>query len=71
MTSANDCRAFGAECLAWAKAAGSDKERLAFLKMANTWLYAAASLEGRLTRPSNQISPTPQPQPVMMKRQSV
>ena len=48
MTSANDCRAFGAECLAWAKAAGSDKERLAFLHMANTWLYAAANLEGRL-----------------------
>ena len=71
MTSANDCRAFGAECLAWAKAASSDKERLAFLHMANTWLYAAASLEGRLTRPSNQSSPTPPPQLVMMKRQSV
>ena len=50
------------------EAAGSDKERLAFLHMANTWLYAAANLEGRLTRPSNQNSPTPPPQLVRMKR---
>ena len=70
MTSAKECREFGAECLARAKAACSDQEREAFLHMARTWLYAAASLEGRLTRP-NQNSPTPPPRLVRMKRQSV
>ena len=49
MTSAKECREFGTECLAWAKAAGSDQERQAFLQIARAWLYAAASLEGRLT----------------------
>jgi hypothetical protein len=58
VTSANDCRAFGAECLDWAKAAGSDEERRVFLQMAKTWLYAAASLEGRLTLPSKSNTPT-------------
>jgi hypothetical protein len=67
VTSANDCRSFGAECLAWAKTACSDEERQAFLQMARTWLYAAASLEGRLTRPSD----TAPPQLVRVKRQSV
>ncbi len=71
MTSAKDCRQLGAECLQWAKAAGGDKDRLSFLQMANSWLYAAANLEGRLTRPSNQNSPIPPPLLVRMKRLSV
>lgn len=60
MTTAKECREFGAECLDWAKTAVSDEEREIFLQMARNWLYAAASLEGRLTGPD---SPGQRPRP--------
>jgi hypothetical protein len=38
-------REYADECLAWAKTAGSDKERRSFLQMAETWLRAAVQAE--------------------------
>lgn len=49
MTSAKECREFGAKCLYWAKTAQSDGDRQIFLQMARKWLYAAANLDGRLS----------------------
>jgi hypothetical protein len=40
MSSAEEYRKYADECLGWAKAAKSDKEREAFLDMAKAWLAA-------------------------------
>ena len=37
---------YAEECMEWAKSAPSDQERLIFIEMANTWLYAA-TMAGR------------------------
>ena len=60
VSSAKECREFGSECMEWAKTAKSDRERQIFLQMARTWLYAAASLEGRLRAPSCRAPFAPQ-----------
>ena len=44
--SAREYREFADECMGWAKTARSERERQIFLQMAQTWLWAAARLEG-------------------------
>jgi hypothetical protein len=39
------------ECMGWAKTARSEQDRLAFIEMANTWLYAATVTERSISRP--------------------
>jgi hypothetical protein len=41
VSSAKEFREYADECLGWAKAAKSDKERRTFLQMAQAWLEAA------------------------------
>ena len=45
VVSAKEYREYADECMGWAKTAGTDKERLNFIEMANTWLQAAALSE--------------------------
>jgi hypothetical protein len=53
MTTAKEYRGYAIECLDSAKTANSDEERNGFLQMAQTWLQAAAQLEGP------EMAPTP------------
>ena len=50
MSSSQDYRDYADECLGWAKTARSPREREIFLQMAQTWLQAAAHLEGRANK---------------------
>jgi hypothetical protein len=59
VASTKECREFAYECLGWAKTAKSGKERGIFLQMADTWLRAAASLEGF----SSKAPPDPKERP--------
>jgi hypothetical protein len=43
--SAKEYRDYAAECIDSAKTARSEKERLTFIEMANTWLQAATAAE--------------------------
>jgi hypothetical protein len=56
VSSAKEYRAYGAECMEWAKTAKSDSERDTFLEMATSWLQAAAIAE-LASRPSNDQAP--------------
>jgi len=49
--SAKEYREFADERIGWAKTARSDQERQIFLQMAQTWLWAAARLDGNSSRP--------------------
>jgi hypothetical protein len=45
--SSKEYREFADECLYWAKAARSDREKRVFLQMAETWLKAAVVADRR------------------------
>ena len=45
--SVKDYREYADECMGWAKTAKSDRERAIFVQMAQTWLQAAAIMEGK------------------------
>jgi hypothetical protein len=47
IVSAKDFRDNANECMDWARTACSDRERAIFLQMAETWLLAAARVDGR------------------------
>jgi hypothetical protein len=51
VVSAKEYREFADECMGWAKTARSDQERQIFLQMAQTWLWAAARLDGDASFP--------------------
>ena len=53
--SEKEFREYADECFGWAKTAKSEKERLIFLQMAETWLQAAVMAEA--PRPSSQNLP--------------
>jgi hypothetical protein len=50
IVSAKDFRDNANECMDWARTARSDRERAIFLQMAETWLQAAARVDGRQER---------------------
>jgi hypothetical protein len=45
--SVKDYREYADECMGWARTAKSDRERAIFVQMAQTWLQAAAIMEGK------------------------
>jgi hypothetical protein len=51
IVSAKEYREFADECMGWAKTARSDQERQIFVQMAQTWLWAAARLDGDASFP--------------------
>jgi hypothetical protein len=44
--SSKELREFADECLGWAQTARTSRERQIFLQMSQTWLWAAARLDG-------------------------
>jgi hypothetical protein len=55
--SAKEYREYADECMGWAKTASTDKERLNFIEMANTWLQAAALSEAANWPSANTAAP--------------
>jgi hypothetical protein len=47
IVSAKEFRDNANECMGWARTARSDRERAIFQQMAETWLQAAARVDGR------------------------
>jgi hypothetical protein len=61
--SAREYREFADECMGWAKTARSEQERQIFLQMAQTWLWAAARLDGDTSFPFPGYAKTERPMP--------
>lgn len=55
--SAKEYRNYAAECMGWAKTACSEKERLTFIEMANTWLQAATLAERSNSASADEAEP--------------